>query len=794
MPVPFQSHLEGKYEILERLGGGGMGALYKVRHRLLDEIRVVKILLPQLAAAEEFRARFLREARLAIRLRHPNIAQLYDFTLDEDGTAFLIMEFINGKTLEEILQGGPLSLGLTLEIAEQALDALAYLHGQGFVHRDISPDNLMLSVGPEGKPMVKLIDLGIAKNLREEETGVTRSGTFLGKVRYASPESFGAEGTVVNDARSDLYSFGVVLYELLTGVHPIPGRDPSSLIAGHLFRPPIPFSESDPDGRVPLGLRTAVLKALGKKPEERYASAQELARELARFRPALESSAAEFADRLQAADSFAVVQFTGHGEAEMAKTPTKVVVQEGTQVLALSPPPRAESSVRPGYCLESKDGVGEEVPEEPPWKELSLTVINPARSAGPLPQTLRRFTLHELIARGRSGSLYKAYDPVRGGLCGLKVVPIADETALDRLIRGGRIWLNLSHPHLLKVLEIQPPEGEVPAVIVTELVEGTDLASLISNRSLTLEAKLEIASQLAEALAYLHEQGVLHREVKPSNVLVARGPHALLLDSGIARPSNPDLESLTRTGVIVGDLRYMAPEQLQGKAEVRSDIFSLGALTYELLMGEQPRLDQRTELFERLDRDTSLPQRLAQIIKKCLAENPLERYATARDLTASLRGLMAGGTPRARAQRQVVALHGIRTYAGWQRTLAEVATEASWQCRSDRWNFGYFSVIRFLQPWARSAKVEWFRHTYREEFNLAADSGPELPSIVAHSFGTYILGNALLRYPYLRFNRVILCGSILPIDFPWATLLDSGQIQTVRNEYGARDFWTGLVK
>jgi serine/threonine protein kinase len=246
--------------------------------------------------------------------------------------------------------------------------------------------------------------------------------------------------------------------------------------------------------------------------------------------------------------------------------------------------------------------------------------------------------------------------------------------------------------------------------------------------------------------------------------------------------------------MIIGDLRYMAPEQLLGKTEVRSDIFSLGSLIYELLLGEQPRLDQRAELFERLHRDPSLSQRLTEVVKKCLAESPSERYASAHDLADSLRGFMASATPQSRTQRQVVALHGIRTYAGWQRALSEVADEASWRCRSDRWNFGYFSAVRFFQPWSRSAKVEWFRRTYREEFSLGVDSGAELPSIVAHSFGTYILGNALLRYPYLRFNKVLVCGSILPVDFPWAALLDSGQVQSVRNEYGARDFWTGLVE
>ncbi len=279
--------IEGKYEILQKIREGGMGAIYKVRHRLLDEIRVIKMMRPQLDADAEFKARFIREARVAIKLRHPNVAHLYDFTIGDDDVAFIVMEFIDGRTLEELLKAvGPPPLGLAIEVAQQSLRALGYLHSKGFVHRDISPDNLMLTEDPDGNPQVKLIDLGIAKVVGGPDAHLTKTGTFLGKLRYASPEQFGAAGGPSADARGDLYSFGVVLYELLTGVHPILGSDPSSIIAGHLFRPPQPFKETDRQGRLPPALRAAVLRALAKNPDERFATAREFAQELAACRQA----------------------------------------------------------------------------------------------------------------------------------------------------------------------------------------------------------------------------------------------------------------------------------------------------------------------------------------------------------------------------------------------------------------------------------------------------------------------------------------------------------------------------
>jgi TonB family protein len=268
-------HIEGKYEILEKLKEGGMGAIYKVRHRLLDEVRVVKVIRAHLEPTGENGDRFLREARVAIRLRHPNIAALHDFAIADDRNAFIVMEYIDGLNLLEILHGhGTPPVSLTLEIARQSLRALGYLHRQKIVHRDVSPDNLMLTRDVDGYAQVKLIDLGIAKAFGGGAAGLTTTGIFLGKPRYAAPEQF---GTFPLDARSDLYSFGVVLYELLTGRSPIQGQDPASYMAGHLFRPPVPFEESDPQGRVPAELRRTVFRALAKKPEERFESAEDFA-------------------------------------------------------------------------------------------------------------------------------------------------------------------------------------------------------------------------------------------------------------------------------------------------------------------------------------------------------------------------------------------------------------------------------------------------------------------------------------------------------------------------------------
>ena len=276
MALPESSPIEGKYEILQKLVEGGMGAVYKVRHRLLDEVRVIKVIRPQLEASSEVKERFLREARSAVRLRHPNIAELYDFTIDEAGVGFMVMEFIDGEDLRRLAKRrGRLSMALALEAAIQALRALGYLHLRGFVHRDISPDNLMVTKDVDGRPLIKLIDLGIAKPLEGEES-LTMTGSFLGKFRYAAPEQFGGGGLGI-DGRTDLYSLGVVLYELVTGRHPFPGETQHEVVGGHLFHPPIDFSESDAENRVPEALRRVVLRSLEKRADDRYQTAETFA-------------------------------------------------------------------------------------------------------------------------------------------------------------------------------------------------------------------------------------------------------------------------------------------------------------------------------------------------------------------------------------------------------------------------------------------------------------------------------------------------------------------------------------
>lgn len=285
MSTTLPREVESKYVVLEKMGEGGMGAVYKVRHRFFDEIQVLKFMQAQFQENEELKSRFLQEARTAKKVRHRNIAEVIDYSVTADGTAYIVMEFVDGVNLREILKrtGGPLDYALVIEIGFQTLAALGELHKHGFVHRDISPDNLILSRDPAGQPLIKVIDLGIAKSVEHQTQDLTKTGRFMGKMQYASPEQFGGiDGEARVDQRSDLYSFGAVLYELLTGSRLVASSDYRAIIAAALYRPPRPFEETDPHGRVPQPLREVVLRALAKDANDRYQNADEFSAALRR--------------------------------------------------------------------------------------------------------------------------------------------------------------------------------------------------------------------------------------------------------------------------------------------------------------------------------------------------------------------------------------------------------------------------------------------------------------------------------------------------------------------------------
>lgn len=326
--------IEGKYEVLGKIKEGGMGAIYKVRHLLLDEVRVIKVMKPQIEGDDDARKRFLQEARMATSLKHPNIASVLDFAIDDKNTFYMVMEYIDGINLSEYLaQEGIPPVQVSLEIGIQTLRALGFLHRNGIVHRDISPDNLMLTEDSEGRLQVKLIDLGVAKRI--EGQGVTQvSGMFVGKLQYASPEQMGKlEAGEKIDGRSDIYSFGCVLYRTMTGRHAYVAEGIEQFLMAHILKPPRSFDDTDPEGLVPEPVRSAIMRSLRKSRNERFATAEEFAEELRRCQlgTAVASSLVE--------EAFVIAPVHPTGGTRERQTGVSSVEKQLQEVFPVSPAP-----------------------------------------------------------------------------------------------------------------------------------------------------------------------------------------------------------------------------------------------------------------------------------------------------------------------------------------------------------------------------------------------------------------------------------------------------------------------
>jgi eukaryotic-like serine/threonine-protein kinase len=299
-----------RYELTHLIARGGMAQVYRAMDRQLDRPVALKVLFPELSVDRAFVERFRREAQAAANLSHPNIVPVFDWG-EDDGTYFIVMEYVEGRPLSAVLRDPePLPPRQVATIGASVASALAFAHRHSVVHRDVKPGNVLLT--PDGE--VKVTDFGIARAVNTEES-LTQTGAVMGTAAYFSPEQ--AEGKVV-DARSDIYSLGVVLYEMCVGKPPFTGDSPVAVASKHVRDAPVLPRAANP--AVPAALEAVVMKAMAKNPDDRYGSAEEFRADLLRFadgRPveAGDPAATSMVTAVGAAASTSVVMTTGRTQA-----------------------------------------------------------------------------------------------------------------------------------------------------------------------------------------------------------------------------------------------------------------------------------------------------------------------------------------------------------------------------------------------------------------------------------------------------------------------------------------------
>jgi serine/threonine protein kinase/tetratricopeptide (TPR) repeat protein len=632
----------GKYVLLKPMARGGMGAIFLAAAGELgfQKFCVVKKVIAEKSDRAKAN-RFLDEAKVVLRLSHANLVPTFDAG-EVDGEFYIAMELVEGKDLREIWNRcvrtrTRIPLDVALHVAREIARALAYVHSHAdlrLVHRDVAPPNILISYFGE----VKLTDFGLARSVLKQEN--TAPGVVFGRAAYLSPEQ--ARGETA-DARTDIYSLGIVLWELVTGNQylQLANLDPATAMS--LVRHPRVQPASSKAPWITPNLDALLMRALAPDREQRFQSAEEM-------RKALSDIITQISPRADAERTADFLRGLYDPTAKEERAERDKLLAESAALLPV-PPPRVSARMPVPLSLLESGSTKLEFPKEEDSSGVDFTgrVID------------SRYRVIRKIGEGGMGTVYAGEHVEIGKDVAIKILHPAYSTQQDlveRFRREARAASRIGHPHIIDVTDFGETEDGC-AYFVMEHLDGIDLADVLSHeRRLSPERACKIATQICRALAAAHAAGVIHRDLKPENIfLVARDGQAdfvKVLDFGIAR-SMGRARRLTNPGVAMGTPEYMAPEQAEGGAvDQRSDIYSVGALIYEMVSGSPPQMSRDKELIPPRGIKADVPDELDRIAVRALEQDPALRYQSMAqfeyDLVKSLFG-------RSRAVSEMLGLH-----------------------------------------------------------------------------------------------------------------------------------------
>ena len=523
-----------QYKIIDRIGEGSMGVVYLAEDTHLGRKVALKFVANALSGSSDEIARFHQEARAAAHLNHPNICTVHELG-EAEGRAYIAMEYVEGVTLEDHMQQREFHEADVLKWLTQMAEGLHVAHEAGVIHRDMKPANIMISTGG----LVKIMDFGIAR-LMESDANLTKPNSMLGTALYMSPEQ--ARGEEVS-RQTDIWSIGVILYEMATGKPPFAGAYREAVLYSVLHTEPPAPSSINP--KISADLERVILQCLQRDLSERYSSLDVLLDDL----------------RSQKVEANGMGQGVGRVDDHIDKEASSENIEVEQSAL-----------------------------ETDPALNASLSLEGEEKLIGPY-QILRK------IGGGGMGTVYLASHkdkPYRQNVA-LKVLKRGMDTdeILTRFRSERQILAALNHPNIAQLFDGGMTSDGRPYFAMNYIEEGKTIEEYCDWHKLTVQDRLRLFRSVCNAVQYAHQNLIVHRDLKPGNILIDKEGTVQLLDFGIAKILNPNLFqhsiAITREDVRLMTIEYAAPEQILGEAvTTATDVYSLGVILYRLLSGHSP--------------------------------------------------------------------------------------------------------------------------------------------------------------------------------------------------------------